>query len=46
MEERRKARITLIGEGGATQGKSKDEELNEIREKLSLRGKAKVSLET
>ena len=45
MEERRKTRITLAGEG-ATAGRSKQEALDLIREKLAFRGKPKESLET
>jgi hypothetical protein len=43
-EQRRKqARITLAGDGGM--GKSKEERLEEIRDKLAMRGKTQVSLE-
>ena len=37
QEKKRKARITIAGDGGL--GKSKEEKLEELREKLSLRGK-------
>ena len=46
-EERRKARITLVGNSaGESAGRTKQQALDEIREKLSFRGKTKVSLET
>jgi|LauGreDrversion4_2_1035121.scaffolds.fasta_scaffold786345_1 hypothetical protein len=43
IERKRKARITLAGEGGI--GKSKEERMEELREKLSMRGKTQVSLD-
>ena len=43
QENKRKARITLAGDGGL--GKSKEEKLEELREKLSIRGKTQVSLD-
>lgn len=42
-EKRRKERIVLDGEDGA--GKSKAQVLEEVREKLSMKGKTKVSLD-
>ena len=47
QEERRRARITLVGNHATeSAGRTKQEALDEIREKLSFRGKTKVSLET
>ena len=37
QEKKRKARITLAADGGL--GKSKEEKMEELREKLSMRGK-------
>ena len=42
-EKRRKSRITLAGDGGV--GLSKEQMLEELREKMSMKGKTKVSLE-
>ena len=43
QEKKRKARITLAGDGGL--GKSKEERMEELREKLSMRGKTQISLD-
>lgn len=43
QEKKKKNRITLSSEGGV--GMSKEQILDEVREKLSLKGKTKVSLE-